>query len=48
VRAAGHGFAAAMAKLGAAVGAFLFPILIDDIGTGPLLYIIAGCASSRS
>jgi MFS family permease len=42
VRAAGHGFAAAMAKLGAAVGAFLFPILIDDIGTGPLLYIIAG------
>jgi MFS family permease len=42
VRAAGHGFAAASAKLGAAVGVFLFPILIDDIGTSALLFIIAG------
>jgi predicted MFS family arabinose efflux permease len=42
VRAAGHGFAAASAKLGAAVGVFLFPILIDDLGTNVLLFIIAG------
>ena len=42
VRAAGHGFAAGCAKLGAALGVFLFPILQDDIGTSALLYIIAG------
>src|SRR5829696_7799544 len=42
VRAAGHGFAAASAKLGAALGVFLFPILIDDIGTSALLFVISG------
>jgi MFS family permease len=42
IRAAGHGFAAAMAKTGAAIGVFLFPILQDDIGTSALLCIIAG------
>jgi MFS family permease len=42
VRAAGHGFAAGCAKLGAALGVFLFPILIDDIGTSALLAILAG------
>ena len=42
VRAAGHGFAAGCAKLGAAVGVFLFPILMDDIGTSALLLIVAG------
>jgi MFS family permease len=42
VRAAGQGFAAAMAKLGAAIGVFLFPILQDDIGNSALLAIIAG------
>jgi MFS family permease len=42
VRAAGHGFAAACAKLGAALGVFLFPILQDDIGTSALLFCIAG------
>jgi MFS family permease len=42
VRAAGHGFAAACAKFGAAIGVFLFPILVDDIGTSALLYVIAG------
>jgi MFS family permease len=42
VRAAGHGFAAACAKFGAALGVFLFPILIDDIGTSALLFIVAG------
>ncbi len=42
VRAAGHGFAAGCAKLGAAIGVFFFPILLNDIGTSALLYIIAG------
>jgi MFS family permease len=42
IRAAGHGFAAASAKLGAAIGVFLFPILLDDIGTAALLFIVAG------
>lgn len=42
VRAAGHGFAAACAKFGAALGVFLFPILQDDIGTSALLGGIAG------
>ncbi|MBJ7519841.1 MAG: MFS transporter [Solirubrobacteraceae bacterium] len=42
VRAAGHGFAAACAKFGAALGVFLFPILQDDIGTSALLAIISG------
>ena len=42
IRAAGHGFAAACAKLGAAVGVFLFPILLDSIGTSALLYCVAG------
>ena len=42
IRAAGHGFAAACAKLGAAVGVFLFPILLESIGTSALLYCVAG------
>ena len=45
IRAAGHGFAAGCAKLGAAIGVFLFPILLADIGTSALLLVIAGgCA----
>lgn len=43
VRAAGHGFAAASAKFGAALGVFLFPILLSDLGTAALLFCIAGC-----
>jgi MFS family permease len=43
VRAAGQGFAAGCAKLGAALGVFLFPILQGDIGNSALLYAIAGC-----
>lgn len=43
MRAAGHGFAAASAKFGAALGVFCFPILMDDIGTSALLFGIAGC-----
>jgi MFS family permease len=42
LKAAGCGFAAGMAKLGAALGVFLFPILEDDIGTGALLFGVAG------
>jgi MFS family permease len=42
VRAAGHGFAAGCAKLGAALGVFLFPILQDSIGNSALLYMISG------
>jgi MFS family permease len=43
VRAAGHGFAAGSAKLGAALGVFLFPILQGDIGNSALLFVVAGC-----
>jgi len=43
IRAAGHGFAAACAKLGAATGVFFFPILLDDIGAAALLFGVAGC-----
>jgi len=42
VRAAGHGFAAGMAKLGAALGVFFFPILLDEIGQPALLFGLAG------
>jgi MFS transporter, putative metabolite transport protein len=38
IRGAGAGFAAAFAKIGAVATAFLFPILLDAIGTRMLLY----------
>jgi MFS transporter, putative metabolite transport protein len=38
IRGAGAGFAAAFAKIGAVATAFLFPILLDLIGTRFLLY----------
>ncbi len=45
IRAAGHGFAAGMAKLGAAIGVFFFPILMAGIGEAALLFLLAGlCA----
>ncbi len=40
VRGKGAGLAAAIAKIGAVMTAFLFPILLVDIGTKPLLYIL--------
>jgi MFS family permease len=40
IRAKGAGFAAAFAKVGAVMTAFLFPILLVDIGTQNLLYIL--------
>lgn len=42
VRAAGHGFAAGCAKFGAALGVFLFPILLDELGTSTTLLLVAG------
>jgi MFS transporter, putative metabolite transport protein len=42
VRGTGAGFAAAFAKIGAVMTAFLFPILLADIGTTTLLYILVG------
>jgi MFS transporter, putative metabolite transport protein len=41
IRGKGAGFAAAFAKIGAVLTAFLFPVLLADIGTKPLLYILA-------
>src|SRR6202012_1095151 len=38
IRGKGAGFAAAFAKIGAVTTAFLFPILLDAIGTQALLY----------
>ncbi len=40
VRGKGAGFAASFAKIGAVLTAFLFPILIKAIGTGPLLWCL--------
>ena len=45
IRAAGDGFAAGSAKLGAALGVFLFPILLNDIGTSAVLFITAGACA---
>ena len=41
VRASGHGFAAGAAKLGAALGIFLLPVLRVQIGVPSLLYLLA-------
>ncbi|MEJ8655272.1 MULTISPECIES: MFS transporter [Streptomyces] len=45
VRAGGHGFAAGCGKLGAALGTFLFPVLLADIGASALLYGIAATSA---
>ena len=42
IRAAGHGFAAGMAKLGAALGVFLFPIMLESVKQWQLLTGLAG------
>ena len=44
VRGLGAGFAAAAAKVGAVLTAFLFPILLADIGTKILLYGLAAAS----
>ena len=40
IRGKGAGFAAAFAKIGAVATAFLFPVLLTDIGTRKLLYFL--------
>src|SRR5262245_43721312 len=42
IRGMGAGFAASFAKIGAVLIAFLFPILLKDIGTDLLLLILVG------
>jgi hypothetical protein len=42
LRGTGAGFAAAVAKVGAILTAFLFPILLVDIGTHALLLSLVG------
>jgi len=42
VRGLGAGFAASFAKIGAVLTAFLFPILLKDLGTPLLLHILVG------
>lgn len=42
IRGKGAGVAASFAKIGAVLTAFLFPILLADIGTQVLLYILVG------
>jgi MFS family permease len=42
IRGKGAGFAASFAKIGACLTAFLFPILLADLGASRLLYILAG------
>ena len=46
VRGMGAGFAAAFAKMGAVMTAFLFPILLADVGSQALLYILVGTSLS--
>jgi putative MFS transporter len=41
VRSSGVGVAAAVSRVGAAVGTFLLPVGIDTIGTGPCMLIAA-------
>ncbi len=40
IRGMGAGFAASFAKIGAVFTAFFFPILLKEIGTAPLLYLL--------
>jgi len=42
IRGKGAGFAASFAKIGAVTTAFLFPVLLVEIGTANLLYILMG------
>jgi MFS family permease len=42
IRGTGAGFAASFAKVGAVLTSFLFPILLVQIGTATLLYLLVG------
>ncbi|MCL5972760.1 MAG: MFS transporter [Firmicutes bacterium] len=41
LRASGHGLAAASGKFGAAVGIFLLPVMVKNVGMGPTLAMVA-------
>ena len=45
IRATGAGFAASMAKLGAVLGTFFFPVLKHDLGIAPLLVGLAAASA---
>lgn len=42
IRGTGAGVAASVAKIGAAATAFLFPVLLQDLGTLTILYLLVG------
>lgn len=44
IRGIGAGFAASFAKIGAVLTAFLFPILLKEIGTSTLLYLLVAAS----
>jgi MFS family permease len=44
IRASGHGFAASCGKIGAAVGIFFLPVLINSVGTSNSMFILAACS----
>ena len=44
IRGVGAGFAASFAKMGAVLTAFLFPLLLKDIGTQTLLLLLVGAS----
>jgi putative MFS transporter len=46
IRGAGTGFAAAVSRVGAALGTFLLPISIETLGTGPTMLIAAVVAAA--
>lgn len=48
VRGTGSGFAAACGKVGAVLTAFLFPILLNTLGTVPILIILMLCSVAGS
>ena len=42
IRGSGAGFAASFAKIGAVMTAFLFPVLLHDVGIATILYVLIG------
>lgn len=45
IRGKGAGFAASFAKVGAVLTAFLFPVLLTELGTAVLLYLLVGASA---
>jgi MFS transporter, putative metabolite transport protein len=45
IRGKGAGFAASFAKVGAVMTAFLFPVLLAELGTTVLLYLLVGASA---